>query len=199
MRVTTEAGYLTNLKDDGSVLNIEHNEHVQAYLFRRNKSHRKKEISYSPSKVNGGGPMKEAPMNKADWDEFDSELDKYLDDLEYGHVRDKVLSSIEDRNLADEISTTWDRKNYRTMPASDPAQFLLRDEHVSTPKVFDPGCYICNDPEFAMMGMPLCFACESCGGHVPADDVECGVCGVDQQALWEKGDVSHDGTGLTRR
>jgi hypothetical protein len=23
------------------------------------------------------------------------------------------------------------------------------------------------------MGLPLCKPCETCGGHVPADDVEC--------------------------
>lgn len=61
----------------------------------------------------------------------------------------------------------------------DPAQALLRNPDVySTPTVYDADCYICNDPEFAQMGLPLCKPCPDCDdGHVPADDVECSNCG----------------------
>lgn len=38
-------------------------------------------------------------------------------------------------------------------------------------------CYICRDPEFSLMGLPLCYACPSCKGHVPADDSRCSDCG----------------------
>lgn len=38
-------------------------------------------------------------------------------------------------------------------------------------------CYICQDPEFSMMGLPLCIACYVCGGHVAADDSVCDDCG----------------------
>jgi hypothetical protein len=39
--------------------------------------------------------------------------------------------------------------------------------------IFRSNCYICIDPEFGLMGLPLCYACIECGGHVPADDVDC--------------------------
>jgi len=54
---------------------------------------------------------------------------------------------------------------------------LLTDGHVSTPKVHRAGCYICADPEFAQMGLPLCYRCPACGGHVAADDTVCDDCG----------------------
>lgn len=64
-----------------------------------------------------------------------------------------------------------------TLP-DDPAQALLNDDFRTTPTVYWPDCYICNDPEFAQMGMPLCKPCPDCeAGHVPADDVECSNCG----------------------
>ena len=43
----------------------------------------------------------------------------------------------------------------------------------STTTVYNDNCYICRDPEFALMGMPLCYPCETCGAHVPADDTRC--------------------------
>lgn len=49
----------------------------------------------------------------------------------------------------------------------------------SKPEVYQEGCFICEDEEFALMGLPLCYACESCGGHVPADDTVCTDCGHD--------------------
>lgn len=42
------------------------------------------------------------------------------------------------------------------------------------------GCYICEDPDFARMGLPLCRACPKCGGHVAADDTRCDDCGHDE-------------------
>ena len=45
--------------------------------------------------------------------------------------------------------------------------------------VFNSHCYICNDPEFALMGLPLCFPCPTlvdgveCGEHIAADDTVC--------------------------
>lgn len=50
---------------------------------------------------------------------------------------------------------------------------------VSKTTVYADGCYICEDPEFALMGLPLCYPCAvvidgvECGAHTPADDVEC--------------------------
>lgn len=56
---------------------------------------------------------------------------------------------------------------------NDPAYALLLDDFTTTPTVFQDGCYICEDPEFAQMGLPLCYACPDCSEHVAADD-ECG-------------------------
>jgi hypothetical protein len=50
---------------------------------------------------------------------------------------------------------------------------------VSKTTVYNDRCYICNDPEFALMGLPLCYPCKvlvngvECGAHTPADDVVC--------------------------
>lgn len=62
---------------------------------------------------------------------------------------------------------------------NDPARTLLSDNFRSCPQVFKAGCYICEDPEFAMMGLPLCKPCSECGGHIAADDVICDDCGYD--------------------
>lgn len=59
----------------------------------------------------------------------------------------------------------------------DPAFWMLTDGKTSTPVVHQAGCYICEDPEFAAMGLPLCMRCPRCGGHVPADDDTCDECG----------------------
>lgn len=59
----------------------------------------------------------------------------------------------------------------------DPAYWMLLDDYTTTPTVHDPNCYICRDPEFAQMGLPLCYACHLCGGHVAADNPTCDECG----------------------
>jgi hypothetical protein len=46
-------------------------------------------------------------------------------------------------------------------------------------------CYICRDPDFAQMGLPLCTACSKCKGHVPADDSVRSDCGHDQYEDYE--------------
>lgn len=71
------------------------------------------------------------------------------------------------------------------MKPGDPAYWMLEDDHTTTSVVFREGCYICEDPEFAQMGLPLCRACEACEkagrgkGHIAADDVGCDDCGED--------------------
>jgi hypothetical protein len=59
---------------------------------------------------------------------------------------------------------------------------LLSDDFTSTPDaaVHRDDCYICTDPEYAQMGLPLCYACRVCNGHVPADGNRCDDCGVIQ-------------------
>lgn len=44
---------------------------------------------------------------------------------------------------------------------------------------YSPSCYICRDPSFKAMGLPLCRRCRFCGGHIAADDVVCDDCGRD--------------------
>jgi hypothetical protein len=45
---------------------------------------------------------------------------------------------------------------------ADPAHWMLFDGHQSVPVVHREGCYICEDPEFAAMGLPLCSPCPDC-------------------------------------
>jgi hypothetical protein len=75
------------------------------------------------------------------------------------------------------------------LKSNDPAYWMLekgmRDEAegkegwITKTEVYNERCYICNDREFALMGLPLCKPCVAevdgveCGAHVPADDVEC--------------------------
>jgi hypothetical protein len=70
----------------------------------------------------------------------------------------------------------------------DPAYALLIDPDIySTPNldIYRDDCYICRDPEFAMLGMPLCKPCTECKvGHVAADDTVCDRCGADAQELY---------------
>jgi hypothetical protein len=39
--------------------------------------------------------------------------------------------------------------------------------------IYRESCYICRDPEFALMGLPVCKPCVKCGGHLAADDEVC--------------------------
>lgn len=65
---------------------------------------------------------------------------------------------------------------------------LYNDSYTSSTTVHDDKCYICNDPDFARMGLPLCRECPECKeksegkvlGHIAADDSECTVCGYDE-------------------
>jgi hypothetical protein len=71
------------------------------------------------------------------------------------------------------------------LKVTDPAYWMLqegmRDPSKRTKSnVYKSGCYICEDPEFSLMGLPLCYPCKGCGGHVPADDSICDDCGLDQ-------------------
>jgi hypothetical protein len=59
------------------------------------------------------------------------------------------------------------------MKPSDAAFWMLLDDKTSVPVVHRDGCYICEDPEFAAMGLPLCFPCPAC---VRKQQV-CGACG----------------------
>jgi hypothetical protein len=70
------------------------------------------------------------------------------------------------------------------MKPDDPAYWMLEEGRRDPTKrthsdVYSDECYICRDPEFALMGLPLCYACKKCGGHVPADDSICDACGHD--------------------
>lgn len=73
----------------------------------------------------------------------------------------------------------------KPLPPDDPAYWML-EEGLADPSKRSTqtaphreSCYICRDPEFSLMGLPLCYACSKCGGHVAADDVVCDDCGAD--------------------
>jgi len=68
------------------------------------------------------------------------------------------------------------------MRRNDPAYHLLTDGYTSTPTpgLYRSTCYICRDPEFSQMGLPLCYPCQFCNGHVAADDDVCDDCGKRQ-------------------
>ena|ERR1035437_329298 len=64
------------------------------------------------------------------------------------------------------------------MKKDDPAYWMLEEglsgkREIKVSEVYNEHCYICNDSEFALMGLPLCYSCYKCGGHVPADDCVC--------------------------
>lgn len=74
------------------------------------------------------------------------------------------------------------------MTPDDPAWWMVQrgmndPSWRSTPQVFMPGCFICEDTDFELMGLPLCKPCGNCqaagrgDGHIPADDVVCSICG----------------------
>lgn len=71
------------------------------------------------------------------------------------------------------------------MKSNDPAYWMLFDGIETTPVVYSESCYICNDPEFARMGLPLCRKCPVCGGHIAADDSRCDDCGLDERMFHE--------------
>lgn len=83
-----------------------------------------------------------------------------------GHMDDKEK---EERELLDGVFS------FNAMKPSDPAFWMLQDGVTSTPVegLYRETCYICRDPEFAQMGLPLCYPCKVCKGHVPADDSVC--------------------------
>lgn len=87
------------------------------------------------------------------------------------------------------------------MQPDDPAYHLLLDDVTTTPVVYRPGCFICEDPEFAQMGLPLCQLCPACtkannnvkSGHIPADDETCDDCGNSLRAHYQNLEQSrHD-------
>jgi hypothetical protein len=72
------------------------------------------------------------------------------------------------------------------LKVTDPCYWMLEEGRRDPSKrskttVHRAGCYICEDPEFALMGLPLCRPCPKCGGHIAADDSRCDDCGADEQ------------------
>lgn len=73
------------------------------------------------------------------------------------------------------------------LKTNDPAYWMLEEgrkkvesgEGIKRPETYKSDCYICLDPEFALMGLPLCWSCRvmvdgvECGAHGAADDIEC--------------------------
>ena len=69
----------------------------------------------------------------------------------------------------------------KPMSPNDPCYFMLSDGITTTPIFHRVGCFICEDLEFAQMGLPLCYPCSYCEGHVPADSDDCDDCGKCQR------------------
>lgn len=71
------------------------------------------------------------------------------------------------------------------MKPGDPAYWMLEQGLIDSSKrsttdaPYRASCYICCDPEFSLMGLPLCYKCPACSGHVAADDTVCDDCGAD--------------------
>jgi hypothetical protein len=66
------------------------------------------------------------------------------------------------------------------MTMDDPSYWMLQQGRKDPSKrskpnleIYRSDCYICTDVEFALMGLPLCYPCPDCGGHIPADDMIC--------------------------
>lgn len=79
------------------------------------------------------------------------------------------------------------------MKKDDPAYWMLDHGPRTTTTVYHDNCYICNDDEFARMGLPLCYPCTKCGGHVAADDTVCDDCGFDSYPYEEYGFTRQEG------
>jgi hypothetical protein len=74
----------------------------------------------------------------------------------------------------------------RPLSSDDSAYWMLEEglcnpSKRSTTTVYRKGCYICEDDEFALMGLPLCYPCRWCNGHVAADSSVCDDCNKRQE------------------
>lgn len=89
------------------------------------------------------------------------------------------MEYFEDEIFEDAHGTWWTNRGgipTTVTKPSDPAYQLLTNPNIySTPNddIYRDDCYICVDPEFAAMGLPLCKPCPECGGHRAADDTVC--------------------------
>jgi len=78
------------------------------------------------------------------------------------------------------------------------AEIPESERWVTQTEAFSSKCYICNDPEFALMGLPLCKPCPNCQkhgkvGHVPADDEECTDCGYNLHEHYDRMNADDEG------
>lgn len=87
--------------------------------------------------------------------------------------------------LAVRVTLTIGENMSKPLHYTDPAYWMLQrgiDEYegrrpntgwITEKTIHKDGCFICEDYEFALMGMPLCKPCVVCGAHTAADDDEC--------------------------
>lgn len=72
----------------------------------------------------------------------------------------------------------WMLQKGRRLEHDDYDGDLMNPSWLKDQEVHREYCYICIDPEFRLMGLPLCTKCPQCeDGHVPADDEDCDDCG----------------------
>lgn len=100
----------------------------------------------------------------------------------------RLANELDDGTWLDAQGTIW--KMGKTVPitvtqSDDMAFLLLHDGIETTPVIYKTSCYVCEDPEFAQMGLPLCRKCPACGGHIAADDSVCDVCGLDDNSFYQ--------------
>ena len=93
-----------------------------------------------------------------------------------------ILNAINDPALSELAAQFANDNDPHKMQPSDPAYWMLHDGFTTTPVIHKEGCYICEDPEYAQMGLPLCRKCPKCGGHIAADDSVCDDCGYDEMS-----------------
>jgi hypothetical protein len=100
----------------------------------------------------------------------------------YAVNKSKLTIETEDAKAMAVLDGSISENFSQRMNSDDPAFWMLNDDFHSTPTSFNPNCYICTDPEYAQMGLPLCYSCYECGAHVPADDCVCDN-GHDQMSI----------------
>ncbi len=105
-------------------------------------------------------------------------MSNYLDDLMPMPEPEPVLPeglTLEDARVAHQsLDEVWPARSEACggLP-------LVPKEKRQEIAVFHSDCYICRDAEYRAYGLPLCYRCPRCKGHIAADDSICDDCGYE--------------------